>query len=248
MNYGDIGKRIVAAIIDSVIVSILVWVMVYILFVTGVWTVFWNPGSMVLSPLVGWLYYILMEGGSMHATIGKRAMDLYVADANGIGITYSDAILRVIGKILTAFTLGIGFVVCLFNDQKQCLHDMVAKTYVLGGSAVPSYGGSSGGPKLVCVNGPLAGMVYNVGSSGVIIGRDHVSCQIVIPSSYASVSRVHCYVTYNPASGMFVLNDRNSTHGTYLANGRRVIYSQPAALSRGDRFYLATPNITFEVR
>lgn len=103
-------------------------------------------------------------------------------------------------------------------------------------------------PELVGINGPLAGMIYKISDSGLIIGRDSISCQVVIPASQAKVSRIHCYVTFNPMSGMFVLNDRNSTHGTYLANGSRVSYTQPAALKSGDRFYLSTPENTFEVR
>ena len=103
-------------------------------------------------------------------------------------------------------------------------------------------------PELVGINGPLAGMIYQISDNGLIMGRDSISCQVVVPASQAKVSRIHCYITFNPMSGMFVLNDRNSTHGTFLANGSRISYAQPVALKSGDRFYLATPDNTFEVR
>lgn len=103
-------------------------------------------------------------------------------------------------------------------------------------------------PELVGISGALAGMIFKFGDNGLIIGRDTISCQVVVPASQDKVSRVHCYVTYNPNSGMFIINDRNSTHGTFLANGTRIPYNQPTAVKSGERFYLATPENTFEVR
>ncbi len=265
MYYGDLGKRIVASIIDSIILSAIGFVLGLTLSFIGV----------IIAPIISWLYWILMEGGSWHATVGKRVMGLYVADSNGNGITYSASILRLIGKFLSGLILGIGYLMAFFNEQKQGLHDMIAKTYVLNGQAEGSYSNNNANrgyannandyayanqnvnqnvndygnlPELIGINGPLAGMVYQISESGLIMGRDSISCQVVIPGSQAKVSRIHCYVTFNPMSGMFVLNDRNSTHGTYLANGRRISYAQPMALKSGDRFYLATPENTFEVR
>lgn len=265
MYYGDLGKRIVASIIDSIILAAMGAVLGLTLSFVGV----------IIAPIISWLYWILMEGGGWHATVGKRIMGLYVADINGNGITYSVSILRLIGKFLSGLILGIGYLMAFFNEQKQGLHDMIAKTYVLNGQAEKSFSNNNANrgyvnnandyayvnqnvnqnagnyeslPELIGVNGPLAGMVYQISENGLIIGRDSISCQVVIPSSQAKVSRIHCYITFNPMSGMFVLNDRNSTHGTYLANGRRISYAQPMALKSGDRFYLATPENTFEVR
>lgn len=265
MYYGDLGKRIVAAIIDSIILSIIGFILGFTLSFVGV----------IIAPIITWLYHILMEGGHWHATLGKRMMGLYVADSNGNGITYSTAILRLIGKMLSGLILGIGYLMGFFNEQKQCLHDMIAKTYVLNGQPQETYANGNanvnrdyannvndyehanqnmnvnnyeGLHEIIGINGPLAGMIYQIGDNGLIIGRDSISCQVVIPASQAKVSRIHCYVTFNPMSGMFILNDRNSTHGTYLVNGSRVSYSQPTALKSGDRFYLATPENTFEVR
>lgn len=257
MYYGDLGKRIVAWILDLIILSAIGLLLGFFLNFVGV----------IIAPLVTWLYYILMEGGSWHATLGKRVMGLYVADSNGDGITYATAILRMIGKMLSGLILGIGYLMAFFSEQKQGLHDMVAKTYVLNGQPqtahVNGYANGNRGyenyadsyanhyarmPELVGINGPLAGMIYQVEDSGLIMGRDSVSCQVVLPASQSNVSRIHCYLTFNPMSGMFVLNDRNSTHGTFLANGRKISYAQPVALKSGDRFYLATPENTFEVR
>ncbi len=259
MNYGDLGKRIIALIIDEIFLSL-------IGFLLGIAL---GYVSLIIVPILGWLYPILMEGSGWHATFGKRMMGLYVAYSNGEGITYSTAILRSIGKMLSGLILGIGYLMGFFNEQKQCLHDMIAKTYVLNGKPQEANvnGNINAGrgydyntnknikpvdystlPELIGIKGPLAGMIYQIGDNGLIIGRDSVSCQVVIPASQAKVSRVHCYLTFNKVSGMFVLSDRNSTHGTFLANGSRISYAQPVALKSGDRFYLSTPENTFEVR
>lgn len=253
MYYGDLGKRIIAMIIDSIVLSMVGFISGFTFGYFGI----------IIAPIISWTYYILMEGSSWHATLGKKVMGLCIVDSNGNGITYSTSILRLMGKILSGLILGIGYLMAFFNDQKQGLHDMIAKTYVLNEQAHISYAGGRYSenpnqkananaygrlPELVGINGPLAGMVYQISGNGLIIGRDSISCQVVLPASQASVSRIHCYLTYNQMSGMFVLNDRNSTHGTYLANGSRVSYAQPVALKSGDRFYLGTPGNTFEVR
>ncbi len=225
-----------ASVIDSFVIILIYGVVWYLASLILFWPI------LFITPFISAIYFVAMEGGDWHATLGKRVMSLYVSDAMGNGVTYSGAFLRVIGKMLTGFTLGLGYLTCFFNGNKQCLHDMIAKTFVLEGRA-----GSDGEPSIVCVSGPMAGFRCRVGDNGVAIGRDSLSCQVVLPNSQTNVSRVHCFVSYNPVSGMFVLSDRNSTSGTFLSNGRRIYYSQPAALRRGDRFYLATPENTFEV-
>ena len=280
MQYGDLGRRTVAYIIDTIIINLIYWVTISMFFPVV------PPAPGMMSSFVGiipflgmwftalttrilfcaffsWLYLVLMEGSGWHATIGKRIMGLYIANESGEGISYSTSILRNIGKFISSI-LFIGYIMGFFSEEKQCLHDMIAKTYVLAGDGEDAradyagYGNNHNGsparvkrgkgPVLVGVKGPLAGMMYDVTEKGLLIGRDNVSCQVVLPDSQGKVSRNHCFVTYNPISSVFVLNDRKSTHGTYLMNGSKVSYSQPAALKSGDKFYIATTENIFEVR
>ncbi|MCD8157902.1 MAG: FHA domain-containing protein, partial [Clostridiales bacterium] len=144
----------------------------------------------------------------------------------------------------------IEYIVGFFTAKKQCLHDLIAGTYVLEGKAREKGAGVSrdGAPSLISVNGPLAGMIYVISEGGLTIGRDALSCQVVLPSSQQNISKIHCLVTYNPMSKMFVINDRRSTYGTYLQNGTKVDPSRPMAVSSGTRFYLASRNNIFEVK
>ena len=262
MNYGDLGKRVLARIIDLIIISLIDAVIAWLTFALGGLSFGFFAVGIPLVLLTEIVYYVAMEGGSMHATVGKRVMELYVAGETGEGISYATAILRYLSKYVSGLILCIGYLMALFNNEKQCLHDMIAKTYVVSGLAEESRPHSGGfarqkrvskgafasNSQLIGITGPLAGTVYPIPQSGLTIGRDGLRCNIVVPESQAKVSRCHCLITYNPMSGMFVLSDRNSTHGTFLANGKRVPKGQPIALKSGDRFYLATPQNSFEVR
>lgn len=261
MNYGDLGKRFIASLIDYLIISFISVILSGMSFrLMGLNIAFFTAELYTVS-FIHIVYFVAFEGSHMSATPGKRIMDLYVADINGNGITYTTAILRYIGKIFSSITLGLGYFTALFSNEKQTLHDMLAKTYVLSGSTnhtvnffykqnVQQRAGSGKmtGHVIIALTGPLAGSVYPVNEAGVMIGREPVNCKIVVPKTQTAVSRTHCLVTYNPMSGMFVLSDRGSTHGTFLANGKKVSPSVPEALRSGDRFYLATPSNTFEVR
>lgn len=240
MIYADLGKRIIALIIDDFVISLicgLIFVpLVFINFVIAI----------AISPFVPFLYFVLMEGGGWHATFGKKAVGIFVADFKGVGISYSTAILRTLCKVLSGAFFCIGYLMGFFSEQKQCLHDMLAQTYVFEGS--PSYYDDyyDSAPKLVCIKGPAAGRTYAIGEGGILIGRDSLNCQVVLKAK--NVSRNHCLITYNSASDMFVVSDRNSSYGTFLANGSKIKPSEPVALRSGERFYVAAQDNLFEVR
>lgn len=240
MNYSSLGKRFCAALIDSLACSLIGGIAVA---VTGEWM------TSLFSLLIGAGYYILLEGGEWHATLGKKAMGIMVVNSQGVGIDYSTAALRYLGRMLSGMTFGIGFLIALFNNDRTCLHDKVAGTYVVDGvastsaSPVKNVNGSS----IVGVSGELAGMRFPITGNGIMIGRDPAACQVVLKRS-KGVSRLHCLVSYNAQSGMYIISDRNSTYGTFTGNGTRVTPNKSIALKRGERFYLATTDVMFEVQ
>jgi uncharacterized RDD family membrane protein YckC len=65
------------------------------------------------------------------ATIGKMALGIKVTDLNGERITFGRATGRYFGKILSGLTLCIGYIIAGFSQQKQALHDILAKTLVV---------------------------------------------------------------------------------------------------------------------
>lgn len=87
--------------------------------------------SLLLGLLIGWLYAATLESSPWQATIGKRAMDIYVTNLAGRRIGFVQASGRFFGKIISAIILGIGFFMIAFTQRKQALHDLLAGCLVV---------------------------------------------------------------------------------------------------------------------
>lgn len=85
----------------------------------------------LVSVVGGWLYFAALESSPGQATLGKRALGIVVTDLEGNRVTFGRATGRYFGKIISAITLLIGFVMAAFTRQKQALHDMIASTLVM---------------------------------------------------------------------------------------------------------------------
>ncbi len=83
---------------------------------------------------------------------------------------------------------------------------------------------------LTVLSGHDAGAVHAASGSLTLVGRDR-SCAVCVED--AGVSAVHASITHR--KGKFLLEDRQSTNGTFL-NGVRISSEQP--LSDGDRLQL----------
>lgn len=81
--------------------------------------------------LIGWAYRAGMESSSYQATLGKMAMRLKVTDTEGLRLSIGRATARQFAKLLSLFSLGIGYLMAGFDEQKQALHDRIAGTLVL---------------------------------------------------------------------------------------------------------------------
>ena len=108
-----------------------------------------------------------------------------------------------------------------------------------GGQGICS--GSS--PQIMCLTGPMAGQIFPVGSEGLILGRDPC-CSLRLPGSADSVSRRHCAIRWQ--GGNLVLEDLQSSYGTYLTSGQRLVPNQPVTLTTGSRFYLGSRQYQFQ--
>jgi uncharacterized RDD family membrane protein YckC len=81
---------------------------------------------MLISTVINWLYYAFLESSSWQGTLGKKALGLFVTDLHGNRISFGRASGRFFARIITSFTLGIGYVMIAFTEKKQALHDMIA--------------------------------------------------------------------------------------------------------------------------
>jgi uncharacterized RDD family membrane protein YckC len=158
--YAGFWLRLVAIIIDNIVLGI-PFVFVFFLFFasmipTLMRTANTNPQDpqvamqfvaaflprifvlVVIGAVASWLYWALMESSSWQATLGKKALGLYVTDMEGKRITFGRASGRFwSGKGLAMVPyVGILYrivdcVLAGFTERKQALHDMIAGTLVL---------------------------------------------------------------------------------------------------------------------
>ena len=86
-----------------------------------------------------WLYYALTESSAWQATLGKKALGIYVTDLSGMRISFGRASGRFFSMILFRIAPLIGVLLffpidCIcagLTEKKQALHDMMAGCLVL---------------------------------------------------------------------------------------------------------------------
>ena len=123
------GLRLVAAIIDSILVGI----------VGLVGTVVFNQAlGNLINLALGFAYYTYLEGSPSGQTVGKRAMNIRVVDLeSGGSIGTSRALIRYVGRFLSAIACGVGFLWMLWDKEKQTWHDKLANSVVVPTSSSP---------------------------------------------------------------------------------------------------------------
>ncbi|MHC4620418.1 MAG: RDD family protein [Planctomycetota bacterium] len=87
----------------------------------------------ILGWILNWLYFALFECSAKQATLGKMALGIVVTDMDGKRISFGRASGRFWGKIISALTFGIGFIMAGFTARKQALHDIMASCLVVKG-------------------------------------------------------------------------------------------------------------------
>jgi len=143
--YAGFWLRVVAYLIDGLVLGVVAWLVIWIMILAAGASVLGggaSPAAVGLSVSIlfigicmlvplEWLYFALLESSSWQATLGKKALSLYVTDLNGQPIGFGRATGRFFGKILSGMILYIGFMMAGFTEKKQALHDMLASTLVM---------------------------------------------------------------------------------------------------------------------
>lgn len=146
-SYGSFWKRGIALMIDFLILEMGSFLCVF-LFSLGMY-IFFRIILKVdditnIRPLIGIInqlfvitifilmnFYFIFMPGRYGNTIGKMILGLKVVKIDYTLINYKIAILRWVGFLLSIATFGIGFLLAIFDPQKQALHDKIARTYVI---------------------------------------------------------------------------------------------------------------------
>ncbi len=85
----------------------------------------------LLTIVMYWLYFAIMESGEKQSTFGKRSLGLIVTNEAGGRISFAQATGRHFAKLLSAIILFIGYFMNLWDDRRQTLHDKMAHTLVV---------------------------------------------------------------------------------------------------------------------
>jgi RsiW-degrading membrane proteinase PrsW (M82 family) len=78
------------------------------------------------------------------------------------------------------------------------------------------------------------------------IGRDPNKCNLIMGAETKGISRVHCRLSFS--NGTLVIEDLGSSGGTYLENGERINPGVKKALRSGQKVYLGSRSVMFEIR
>lgn len=75
----------------------------------------------------------------------------------------------------------------------------------------------------------------------ILIGTSQTECTITFRAGTPGVSRRHCTLAWDAATGDFIVTDLGSSFGTFLENKQKLAQGVPYRLRPGDRFYLGDP-------
>jgi len=239
MIYASLPKRVLGHIIDNIVID---FIASFAIFVFG------DIGFVISMGILTIIYNTLMMGSSWHATVGQRILNMRVVDRNGNGIDYTQALIRSLCSYLSIILIFIGYVVALFSDRKQTLHDKLAETYVVDSVPASNYHANNNTNvhgRIIGISGEKSGKSYIIPAGGVMIGRDPSVCKIVMGNA-RGVSRCHCFITYSASTGLYTVTDHNSSYGTFTQSGVRISSKTGTVLRSGDRFYIGSTENIFE--
>ncbi|MDD4282094.1 MAG: RDD family protein [Candidatus Methanofastidiosa archaeon] len=131
-DYAGLVQRAVALIIDQIIIGVALVVLIF----AGVLSTSMSAGAVVAImgvQWVLWLVYFTFFEGSSGQTIGKRFMNIRVISADGSDLSYAQAmvrsLLRIVDSLPTLYILGI--ILVIVTRERQRLGDMVAGSVVI---------------------------------------------------------------------------------------------------------------------
>ena len=120
--FGGFWVRVAASFIDTLI--LLLPSIAITLFVPEEW-------RLLITLVIYWFYYAILESSVWQATLGKRMLGLKVVGRDGEQLSFMRATGRWLAKIISTLTLMIGYLMVGWSKYKRGLHDMIAGTYVI---------------------------------------------------------------------------------------------------------------------
>ena len=121
MTYAGFWARFAALCIDSFFVWLISGFFMFSMFTAP------------LGIIISLLYFIVFETSELRATPGKVFMNIALVSSNGNRLDAKQAFIRFFSVWITRLTIGIGYLIALFTEKKQTVHDFIADTVVVEG-------------------------------------------------------------------------------------------------------------------
>jgi uncharacterized RDD family membrane protein YckC len=138
LRYASFWSRVGALVLDSIVLFVIgfgLQLLLGIAIATQTTRATQVPVAiLLLQQLIGFVIAILYETifiGRFGATLGKMAAKIHVVTAEGGRVTYLRAFARYFAKLVSAFTLLIGYLMAAFDTQGRALHDRICNTRVV---------------------------------------------------------------------------------------------------------------------
>jgi len=125
--YAGFGRRLVAFMLDGIFVAIITIITALILVIAlNLSKSDLESFASILQLGISWLYFAFAESSGTQATLGKQIMGLKVTDERGKKVSFGKASGRYFSKILSTLILFIGYLMPLWTEKKQALHDIIS--------------------------------------------------------------------------------------------------------------------------
>lgn len=77
------------------------------------------------------IYFAYMESSNKQATFGKQFLNLKVVNLNNEKISFEQALLRNVARLINIPTYSLCYLPILFTKHHQGVHDIIARTTVV---------------------------------------------------------------------------------------------------------------------
>lgn len=144
--YAAFWKRFAALVIDNFLLGIVGGIIGGIIgfsqAMSGDFDIGYSPVDLVVqivSMLIGACYFGWMYSSSRQASLGKLAVGIKVVRSDGSPIGFWRGFARYFAMIPSGLLLLVGYLMALFTERKQTLHDLMCDTLVVDKYAYTEY-------------------------------------------------------------------------------------------------------------
>ena len=140
MIVAPLGKRVIAFGIDEVILATLFTIVLLVIDEPEIMAAAQSGSNLEIQKVVSkflmqyvvikFLYHMIFVY-LYGASLGKLAVKIYCVRADGSSMDIATAAIRAAVRLISEMIFYMGFLVALFTNSRQSLHDMAAKTLVV---------------------------------------------------------------------------------------------------------------------